>query len=146
MTTSTKILLAFLLLVAAFAGGFFLGKGEKQIVEHVTEGKERVVTKTRTVTVTKVIRPDGTIEEKTETKDSQADKETKKTETSKESKPALADYRVGAKYWLDGKTIGDWQYRQVEVTGARRLLGDVWGEVGILPIKREVSVGLSVQF
>jgi hypothetical protein len=127
-----------ILLITCTAGGFYLGKGE--VI--TKEGKTITIEKIRTVTVTRTIRPDGTVEEKTTTEDRAV--ETKKTK--KNTAPALADYSVGSKYWMSRERMQKSTLSNVEITVGRRLLGDIWIEAGVLPVDLEIAVGISAKF
>ncbi len=131
-----------ILLVGATAGGYYLGRGQVQIVEKV--GKTITVERVRTVVVTKTVHPDGTTTETTSTTDKETEKE--KTKKDSTSTPLLSDYSVGAKYWAGRGRELDNYYENVEITAGRRLLGDVWLEAGIIPLQLQGSIGLSLKF
>ncbi len=97
------------------------------------------------MTVTRTVLPDGTVTETTKTEDRKGSKE----KTEQKSTPALAQYSVGAKYWLNRDLLrGSIGVGNTEVEVGRRLLGPVWIDAGVRMdiTKPEVSLGLHVEF
>lgn len=147
-----KYLIVLVLLVASGLGGFYLGRGQKeiQIQEKIvtTEGESHIEYRDRIVTVTKIVRPDGTTEEttKTEEKEGTEEKKTKVAEKDKSrtEKSLASNYSLGAMYRLKYGDLTRSALNSVEVTGGRRLIGDVWLDVGATT--SDVAVGLSVKW
>lgn len=140
-----KILGVLLLAAGLFLGGYYSGKGDKevQIIEKV--GETRTVYKDRIVTVTKIVRPDGTVEETTKTEEKEGSSEETTVDRDTHTKPALSDYSLGAKYWRDYESLlSDDHLGSLEVTAGRRLLGEVWLDMGVR--KQSFAVGVSVNF
>jgi hypothetical protein len=131
-----------ILLVGTAAGGYYLGRGQVEVVEKV--GKTITVERVRTVTITKTVHPDGTTTETTTTRDEEKDKTSTKKDST--STPLLSDYSVGAKYWMGQGRSPTNYYGNVEVTAGRRLVGDVWLEAGVIPLQLQGSIGFSVRF
>lgn len=153
-----KYIIGLVVAAGLFLGGFYTGRGQKQV-----EVQEKVVTikgetltvfKDRIVTVTKIVRPDGTVEETTRTEEKEGKKETKTAEKKKETDSVTTSiaskYSLGLKYWasFDDKfsdtreTVRD--TGRYEVTAGYRLMGDVWLEAGYR-LDKQVSLGLRVQ-
>lgn len=139
-----KLLLTALVLGGTFLGGLYIGKGQKEVVTIEKTGKTVVKYKDRIVTVTKIIKPDGTIEETTKTEDREGSTKEKTVDNSSTTKSLASDYSIGAKYWIRG--LEEVEYRNVEITAGRRMFGEIWLDVGVLPLEREVAVGLSFKF
>jgi len=151
-----KYTIGFLVVLAAALGGFYVGRGQKQveIQEKVVtiKGETLTVFKDRIVTVTKIVRPDGTVEETTRTEEKEGKKETKIAEKKKETDSVTTSiastYSLGLKYWAPLSDIPNVSRARVmdnyEVTAGYRLLGDVWLEAGY-KLDKQVSVGLRVQ-
>jgi hypothetical protein len=131
-----------LLLGGTAAGGYYLGRGQREVI--VKEGKTITVERVRTVVVTKTVHPDGTTTETTSTTDKETEKE--KTKKDSTSTPMLSDYSVGVKYWMGQGRSPTNYYGNVEVTAGRRLVGDVWLEAGVIPLQLQGSIGFSVRF
>ncbi len=145
------------LLIAAvvlFGAGFYAGKGQTQveIQEKVVyrDSETRVEYRDRTVTVTKIVRPDGTTEETTRTEEKEKSEETTIVERDRQKEKlttlVLSDYSLGLKYWASLSDKLDIRDRNnYELTAARRLIGEVWVQGGVR-MDKSVAVGLSVQF
>lgn len=143
MATRFYVYIALLLLAGAFAGGYYLGHGRVETVIKETEGKERVVYKDRIVTVTRVVKPDGTVTETTRTEDRSGSRDTETTGRDSSTKPALADYSLGAGYVVRSvSSVGNTSLSAFEIRGGRRVLGDIWGEIGL----RNDSLALGVRY
>lgn len=144
-----KILIGLGLALGIYLAGYWMGKGDKEVIEKekivLKEGRERIVYKDRIVTKTVIRYPDGRVEEteKVEEKESKTEKESEEVakDTSTHSKPALADYRVGAKYWASYPELDT----AIEVEAGRRLLGDIWIELGVRA-DGEAAIGVAIQW
>lgn len=139
-----KIITALILLVGSFLGGFYTGRGNKQveIVEHTGETKIQYID--RIVTVTKIIKPDGTVEETTKTEDKQQTTDVKTDDKSQKTTFLVSNYSVGAKYWTRYGALDRDYVKSTEIEIGRRIVGDIWAEIGIR--KDQASVGIRVDF
>lgn len=157
MSTGYKILGVLLLLAACVLGGFYLGKGQKevQVQEKIVykEGETKIVYKDRTVIHEKIVKPDGTVIERDITKDISQEVERRSKEIAeqmiKNTKPVLSNYSLGVKYWLpvsmDVLHSDTYKLNNTEIQAGRRLMGEVWGQVGY-KLDNSISLGVSVQF
>jgi hypothetical protein len=152
-----KYTVGLLVAIGVFIGGFYLGKGQKQveIQEKIVreKGEKEIVIRDKIITVTKILKPDGTIEETTKTEDKQSAEKSKSSSTEKDkvvvSTPILSKYSLGLKYWADvtdkldeGKLKDKNKY---EITAGYRMIGEVWGTIGY-KLDNSLSLGLSLQF
>lgn len=148
-----KILGCLLLIGVAFGGGFYTGKGQKQveIQEHVVheKGDTKTVIKDRIVTVTRTVKPDGTVTETTKTEDKDKTQEVKTSVTEKDTdttiKPVLSTYSLGlaaAKRW-DGDLL---EKPDFGVTAGYRVLGEVWVKGTVIPAQKTGLLGIEFQF
>lgn len=153
MTLPYKIIAALLLLLGVFAGGYFTGKGQREITERlvVKEGETRTITVEKIVTVIRTVKPDGTVEEKTETADRTIDKNKDISEVSKDSSSKLSvnQWGVGGlvKASLKDSTIEDLKVPKLEygVVGSMRVIGDIWADLQVTTDK-QLGIGLRVEF
>lgn len=143
-----NILIAAVVLIGTFGTGFYLGRGQVQVEEKIVykEGETRIIEKE--VIREKIIRPDGTIEERVIEKDKDTDSKTRDTETDKSVKPILAQYSLGLGLRVDLGEINklrEVSYENVVITGGRRLLGPLWldGSVGL---DKQITVGVRYEF
>lgn len=148
-----NVAIALVLLAAAGLAGFYLGRGQREVVveERIVEKRGETVTKyvDRVVTVTKIIRPDGTVEETTKTEDRAGSSESRSSErdssNSSKTKSLASNYSVGAKYWITSvSAMSRPELQQIEVTAGRRILGDIWADIGVRT--DSVAVGVSLKF
>lgn len=151
-----KYTIGILAVLAAALGGFYVGRGQKQveIQEKVVtiKGETLTVYKDRIVTVTRIVRPDGTTEETTRTEEKEGKTEEKIAEKKKEKESVTtstsSQYSLGLKYWasFDDKFNVDKarDTNKYEVTAGYRVMGDVWLEAGYR-LDKQVSVGLRLQ-
>lgn len=153
--------LAILLLVGI--GSYFLGYSNRQIqikevVKEVIVEKEaetKIVTRwrDRTITKEKIIRPDGTIEERlirenSELKTALEDRKKeldfqKNKEKISETKLATvsAGVRIPLKYSELLPTSKE-LLQSAEITGGLRVLGPLWLDGGISPGSKQVTIGV----
>ena len=154
MSTLHKVIVGLVALILATACGYFYGKGDKEVViqEKVVtkEGETRTVYKDRIITKTKIIRPDGTVEEREETKQSDKVVDKKKTSTEKEkdteSRPILAKYSVAGYVLLPVESISTIRTASPDygVIGGYRLIGPVWLEAGG-NTRKEFQLGVRIE-
>jgi hypothetical protein len=140
--------------VAIFFTGFYAGKGDReiQIQEKVVnkEAEAKTLFKDRIVTVTKIVKPDGTVIEQTKAEDKKINSDVKTQEASSEkteiSRPALSNYSLGlfGKKSLKDSPISATPNLGVSV--GRRMIGELWLKVGVIPAEKEASVGIELQF
>lgn len=137
MLTVNKILLALAVLVGAYLAG--RAHAPKPLtVEKVVE-VEKIVEVAKIVTKKEIIKPDGTVIKVDKVEDKKVAKESKQ-EAIKTAPVPLPDFRVGGTVQI-GK---DKPAYEIEI--GRRLVGPVWGELEYDITRREVSVGLSLEF
>lgn len=156
-TFTNKYFLIAIAALALFVGGFYVGRGQKQveIQEKVVtvKGETEIVIRDKIVTVTRVVRPDGTIEESTRTEDRDRKESSRSEEVAKEkskvTRSIASQYSLGLKYWVPNSDILDvGRVRNInnyEVQVGRRLVGDVWIQGGYR-LDKQVSIGLQLQF
>lgn len=146
-----------LALLGLFAWGYYLGKGQTEVRTEVQdrivykEGETHTVYVDRIVTVTKTVKPDGTVTEVTKTEDKNTTKETKNEqvakETSKETtvKSTQSQYSLGVGYrpTFDREHLYD--YSRFEATAGYRVIGPAWIELGLRPATRDFTIGVRVE-
>lgn len=158
MTLMHKLVALVIVTAVAAGTGYYYGRGNKQV-----EVREKIVTvkgetitqyKDRIVTVTRVVRPDGTTEETTRTEDKQGSSEQRTTEKKKDTDTATTSiarsYSLGLKYRTRLSDIPDIQQagrdrNNYEMTAGYRLMGDVWIQSG-LQLDGSVSLGVAYQW
>lgn len=156
-----KYVIGLIVTVAIFLGGgaagFYLGKGQTkvEIQEKIVreKGEKEIVIRDKIVTVTRVVKSDGTIEETTKTEDRQSSEKSKSSSTEKDkvvvSTPILSKYSLGLKYWAnlsDKLSVGKMDdVSKYEMTAGYRTLGEIWVVTGF-KLDKSVSVGLQLQF
>jgi len=152
-----KYVIGLVVTVAIFLGGYYMGKGQTrvEIQEKIVreKGEKEIVIRDKIITVTKIQKPDGTIEETTKTEDKQSAEKSKSSSTEKDkvvvSTPILSKYSLGLKYWasiddkLDEGKLKD--KNKYEVTAGYRALGEIWVVTGF-KLDKSVAVGLQLQF
>lgn len=139
-----QIGLVTVLLAAAFAGGLYLGRGQREVVTVEKKGEERLVYKDKIITVIRTVKPDGTVTEETRTEDRSGTKSSSTTDRSVATK-SQSKYRLGFKYWKDYSDPLNFQpSKDVEGIAGLRLLGPVHLELGVR--KDSASIGLSLEF
>jgi hypothetical protein len=152
-----KYVIGLVVTVAIFLGGYYTGKGQArvEIQEKIVreKGEKEIVIRDKIITVTKIQKPDGTIEETTKTEDKQSAEKSKSSSTEKDkvvvSTPILSKYSLGLKYWasiddkLDEGKLKD--KNKYEVTAGYRALGEIWVVTGF-KLDKSVAVGLQLQF
>jgi uncharacterized protein HemX len=156
-----KVIVKYLVITAILLGlGYYLGRQKQQVVtvmeERVVYKEGAVKIKEQTVIREKIIRPDGTIEERLITKDKEVEELTKLLAKEKSKvkiiTPVLSKYSLGLQTNLKKNeldTIGniskaDWLGSSQAVIGAR--LGDsgLWLE-GLVSLDTR-SFGLGVRY
>jgi hypothetical protein len=134
-------LLAFLLCLGA---AYYAGRSSVKPVETVREVKGETKVVEHTVTVTKVVKPDGTVTTVTTTDDKAVDK---KTDSIASSPVAVQPgWSLGVAYRPDLAHVLTHQWDAWEVTGGRRLLGNSWVDATLNPLRKEVSIGIRYEF
>lgn len=149
MNLLTKLGIVLATLTLTFLAGLWTGKGQVKVETHIVKEKGEVVTKvvTQIVTVTKTVRPDGTVTETTRTENKEADTK-EKTETSDKNKvttPSASDWGVGggavASFGSDLRTVPSVDYYG-EVS--RRVIGDVWVDLRV-DTSRAIGLGVRIE-
>lgn len=145
-----KLLAAVLLLLGAFSAGMKWGS-TTQVIEKEVKGETVTVYKDRIVTVTKIIKPDGTVEETTKTEEK--DKTKKEKETKKEPvvvAKSKSKYSVGyilRPHWPKGENdLLPGPAVSHGVSAGYNLLDPLWLKFGVIPSDKIYTIGLEVQF
>lgn len=133
--------------IMGFITGYWEGgNGEtKTVTVHDIQTVIRTVD--HIVTVTKTVHADGTTTETTKTEDKQTDKDITDESNNSTTTPAGSNYSLGVRYHVGSTDVADIAanpYRGIEVTAGRRILGDIWLDLGIQPINRDVSLGIRI--
>jgi len=154
MLTSITNKIKLLAGVLVFLIGIYIGikwGSVNTVIEKEVKGETVTVYKDRIVTVTKIVRPDGTVEEttKTEEKDKSKKKKETKTEPVVVSKPK-AKYAVGyilRPKWPKGeKDLLPGPAVSHGVSAGYNLLDPLWLKFGVIPSDNIYTLGLEVQF
>ncbi len=152
-----KYTLGLILLIVSFGGGYYSGKGNKevQIQEKIVEikGEKEIVVKDNIITVTKIVRPDGTVEETTKTEEKKTVEKSKEVSSEKDivsiSKPVLSNYSLGLKYWAlaaDESIVRDVSKPdRYELVLGRRIVGEVFLNASYR-LDKQASIGVSINF
>jgi hypothetical protein len=172
MTTPYKLLAAALLALSLFGAGWWTGRGQKEVViqdrivvqekQVVVHDKAEVQTvvqwKDRIVTVTRTVTKNGTVTETTKTEDKAKEKQQEKAVThdstekqkstdtahTESSKPSLPNYSIGLGYRpVSYDSLRSYSYKFTELRAGVRVLGPVFGEVGVSGTK-QVSIGVRI--
>lgn len=144
-----KYIIGLAVAVALLVGGYYLGKGQKEVITEekivYKEGETKIIE--REIIKEKIIRPDGTIEERTIEKDKSTEEKSKEIEREKSQSvtPILSRYSLGAKYWPDLSIRQQWNKDNLEITTGYRVWGEAWVDVGY-KLDNSVSLGLSLKF
>jgi hypothetical protein len=151
-------------ILIAVAGGFLIGylQNKEKVVVQVQE-VEKVVQKEaetvvvtkwkdRVVTIEKIVRPDGTIEERTIEAEREVAEEFRKKEkeitelkeklSKKETTPVLSKYSLGLQVPLKFQQETPISYMDAAATVGVRALGPIWVEGSFQPSTREVTIGV----
>lgn len=147
------VLSALLLIAGAGLVGYHYGKGNREVVieEKIIKGEKEVVTVEKTIIKERIIRPDGTIEERTIEKDKE--KNTTETEisrdTSTHSRPLLAKYSLGIgfekKLTLEELRFDKSQVEDYYISAGYRVFGPAWVDMQYQPSNRSVSLGVRIE-
>lgn len=129
MTLINKIVITLAALAIAFAVGFFSGKSEKITV------KDKIVYKDRIVTVTKTVKPDGTVVTETKTEDKTG------TTTKVASKPIIPRYSAG----IITSTRYDKFKFDYGISGGMRLIDNFWVKASFTPATKYTTLGIEFQ-
>lgn len=155
MLTSWVSKLKLILVLAGVIGAFILGAkvaSTTQVIEKEVKGETITVYKDRIITVTKIVRPDGTVEETTKTEEK--DKTKKEKETKKDSGQVVV-YRV-PKYSLGYTLRPKWPRGDEDllpgpaishgITAGYHMGYNVWLKAGIIPSDKIYTLGIEYQF
>lgn len=154
MSLIYKVLLGLMVAGAIFLGGFYTGKGDKQveIQEKIVtvKGETQVVVRDRIVTVTKTLKPDGTVVETTKTEEKQKDTTTKTTEKDKSTnvatRPVLSRYSLGLFGSMKLDKLSELPKPQLGVSAGIRTVGEVWLKSYVVPADKSIAMGIEIQF
>jgi hypothetical protein len=150
IATKIKLIVAVLLVIGAFIAGVKWGS-VTTVIEKEVKGETVTVYKDRIVTVTKIVKPDGTVEETTKTEEK--DKTKKEKETKKEPvvvAKSKSKYSVGyilRPHWPKGeKDLLPGPAVSHGVSAGYNLLDPLWLKFGVIPSDKIYTLGLEVQF
>jgi hypothetical protein len=131
------------MLVAAGLG-YYYGKGQKEVITQKVKGEERVVYKDKIVTVTKVVKPDGTVTEEIKTEDRSGSKDSRTSSTDTQVRSKQSQYKLGLSYSVDYEKPALQDPMSLHVQAGTRLFGPIWmdAQVGM----RNSLIGLSLEF
>ena len=154
MITQIKLIAAGLVLVAAFFGGWYLGgsgKVETITETHTVKGDTVTVYRDRIVTVTKIVRPDGTVEETTKTEEKDKKKEEKIVDNNVKVTPNHPKWSLGYQAKLggvehSGSTGLPYPKLLHGITAGYHIGKDVWLKSGAIPSDNTYTIGLEIQF
>lgn len=155
MSTLTKIAIVLLLALGIFGGGFYLGKGNKEVViqEKIIKGDTVIKEVETIVTVTKTVHPDGTTTETTTTDTKQKDthEQESTTDKSSSSKSIASNWGVGIgvvaslKDAIDNKSVKELPKPDYYGMISHRVLGDIWVDLQA-NTNKEIAGGIRVEF
>lgn len=159
--TMYKVVATLVVLLGVFLGGFYTGRGQKEVqivekkVEVKGEDKTQIVYRDRIVVHTVTKYPDGT----TVTQEKVTDQDTTKTEDKKVETIAssssnktisnLSNYSLGLREHLNYTALlptSESLRHGLEFTAGRRLFGDIWLDLGVMPDSHDISLGIRVDF
>jgi len=145
-------------LLVGLAGGYSHRRVEVTEVEKKVfiekEAETITVTKwkDRVVTIEKIVRPDGTIEERTIEAEREVAEEFRRKEkeitelkeklSKKETTPVLSKYSLGLQVPLKFQQETPIDYMDAAATIGVRALGPIWLEGSFQPSTREVTIGV----
>lgn len=151
-------------ILIAVAGGFLIGylQNKEKVVVQVQEVEKIVQKEAETVVVTKwkqkvvtiekIVRPDGTVEERTIEAEQEVAEEFRKKEkeiselkeklSKKETTPVLSKYSLGLQVPLKFQQETPISYMDAAATVGIRALGPIWLEGSFQPSTREVTIGV----
>lgn len=152
MSWSYRILAVLLCAVGLFAGGYWAGRGQREVViqERVVKGETKVVTVEKIRWKERIVRPDGTIIEREREEDRDTGRTERETTVDRDekSRPILASYSLGVRYWAPISSLTarpDFSMQSLELTAGRRILGELWVDAGYR-LDRSLSLGVRMQF
>lgn len=139
--------------ILAAASGYFYGKGQKELIEQeriVYKQAETVtVFRDRIVTVTKEVKPDGTITETTKNEESDKSVTEELTESDidhiVQTRPVLASYSLGLHAVSNLRSVGTTR-PQIGISVGSRTVGPFWTVLQVVPQSGAVSLGISIEF
>lgn len=161
MTTKYKIIAGLILLVGCFLGGFYTGRGQKEIqivekkVEVKGEDKVEIIYRDRIVehTITKFANGTTIIADKVTNENTTKNEEKKieaKSDISKSTTTSTAsNYSLGLREHMNYSALlptSTSLKNGAEVTAGRRLFGDIWLDIGVMPVNHDISIGIRVDF
>jgi hypothetical protein len=134
-----KYTLALILVLASGGLGYYLGSGNVRVEEKIVKEKGEVQIREveKVVTITKIVRPDGTVEETRREEDKTRDEKQKSsnTEILSSKEPMQSQYSLGLSFRSEYSEMQNIirESRMLEnytVDLGRRILGPIWVEVG----------------
>ena len=137
-----KYTLIAILVLASGGLGYYLGSGNVRVEEKIVKEKGEITIKEveKIVTVTKIVRPDGTVEETRREEDKTRDEKQKSsnTEIARVEEPNQPQYSLGLTFRSEYSRLGDLTSLSKDirlpenytVDFGKRFLGPVWVEAG----------------
>lgn len=150
ISTKIKLVIASLLLIGSFVAGMRLGS-TTTIVEKEVKGETVTVYKDRVITVTKIVRPDGTTEEITKTEEKDKTKKKKETKTDPvvvaKSKPKYSvGYTLRPKWPRGDNDLLPGPAISHGVSVGYNLLDPLWLKFGAIPSDNIYTLGIEIHF
>lgn len=146
-----KVIVALVVALALFGAGYYLGHGQIEIITREIKGETVTQTVTKVVTVERIVHPDGTVQQRTITRDEDRNQESKtntKQQVTTNSKSYIPNYSIGIRYWANYSNLladsTSLETSRLELSIGRRLLGNLWLEAGART--NSASLGLRVEF
>lgn len=142
-----KYIFALALLIGVFGGGYYLGRGKREVITVEKTGETHTVYRDRIVTVMKTVHPDGTVTEITKTEDKSGGTDSITHDKSNQTRSLASNYSIGLKYWqryADGIVPAPRDLGRYEAVVGRRIIGDMWVDLGVR--KEEAALGVRLEF
>jgi hypothetical protein len=152
LISKVKLIAAVLIAIGMFiAGAKFASTNTVETVTKEVKGETITVVKERIVTVTKIVRPDGTVEETTKTEEKDKTKDKKETTKGGDvivyKKPKYSvGYILRPKWSSEEKSILSKPTISHGVTAGYNLTNDIWLKFGTIPSDKIYTLGLELQF
>jgi hypothetical protein len=150
IATKIKLIVTALLVIGAFILGARVAS-TTQVIEKEVKGETVTVYKDRIVTVTKIVKPDGTVEETTKTEEK--DKTKKEKETKKEpvvvakTKPRYSvGYTLRPKWPRGDEDLLPGPAISHGVSVGYNLLDPIWLKFGAIPSDSIYTLGVEIHF
>lgn len=139
------ILTAAILLGASYFFGYKSGLGNVITNTVEVKGNTEVVERYKIITVTKIVKPDGTVEETTKTEDKDSKSSTSSSGKNVAVTPRSNKYSLGL---FAVSKLNREEYRKLlpGVSVGYNLGKDTWVKLGYVPADNMVMMGIEIQF